>query len=214
MVLVVPDKRRRGIGSTLLNHCIAHAEKRGAVRLDATPEGKKLYDTLGFEDEYKLLRMKCRSVPTVEKEAGPTIKPANPQDLADIVEFDRPIFGAARRFLLTSLMEFAPLYAWLAEENGQLKGYCLGRPGSQCEQIGPLVAESAGVAGQLLTAALRHCEDSDVIVDVLSAQAGFRRQLQDFGFQEQRHFIRMCKGSDGPFGMSERQYAIAGPELG
>ena len=58
MMLVHPDVRRRRVGTTLLTHGIRYLEKKGvtAVKLDATPTGKKLYQTIGFTDEYPLER--------------------------------------------------------------------------------------------------------------------------------------------------------------
>ena len=43
MVLVFPEERRKGIGSTLLKQGIEYCENKGVevVRLDATPMGKK-----------------------------------------------------------------------------------------------------------------------------------------------------------------------------
>ena len=58
MVLVHPDARRKGVGTALLMHGIRYLETKGvaAVKLDATPTGKKLYQTIGFTDEYLLER--------------------------------------------------------------------------------------------------------------------------------------------------------------
>src|SRR5690625_3281089 len=48
MVLVDPQMRRRGVGTCLLEAAIERARRHGDVLLDATPEGKLLYETLGF----------------------------------------------------------------------------------------------------------------------------------------------------------------------
>ena len=58
MVLVHPDFRGRGIGRALLNHCVAYLRGRGirCIKLDATPQGKLLYDRLGFQEEWPLTR--------------------------------------------------------------------------------------------------------------------------------------------------------------
>ena len=65
MVLVDPAFRRRGIGTVLLTAAIDSGTIYGPVRLDATPEGKRLYDTLGFKDEYRLVRMQRLAAPLV-----------------------------------------------------------------------------------------------------------------------------------------------------
>src|SRR5688500_17823494 len=58
MVLVHPEYRRRGIGQALLERCIEYLSKRGVrcIKLDATPEGKRVYANLGFQDEWTLTR--------------------------------------------------------------------------------------------------------------------------------------------------------------
>ena len=62
MVLVPPEKRRMGIGTALLMHGIEYLEAKGvaAVKLDATPLGRPLYEKLGFVVEYDLaLKQRC-----------------------------------------------------------------------------------------------------------------------------------------------------------
>lgn len=49
MVLVDPAFRGLGIGTSLLKKAIIFAKSKGTVRLDATPQGKKLYETLDLK---------------------------------------------------------------------------------------------------------------------------------------------------------------------
>ena len=62
MVLVHENMRRRGLGRALLMAGIEYLEEQGvaAVKLDATPMGKQLYDTIGFVDEYLVERWQGR----------------------------------------------------------------------------------------------------------------------------------------------------------
>src|SRR5690348_4685599 len=50
MMLVEAGQRRRGIGRALMVHALDDLDARGVrtVRLDATPLGRPLYETLGF----------------------------------------------------------------------------------------------------------------------------------------------------------------------
>src|SRR5882672_9524967 len=50
MVLVDPLYRGRGIGTALLEGAIQYLDERGVptLKLDATPQGKPLYEKLGF----------------------------------------------------------------------------------------------------------------------------------------------------------------------
>src|SRR5882724_8331694 len=65
MVLVHPEYSQRGIGRALLERCIERL--RGGhvrcIKLDATPLGKKVYDNLGFKDEWTLTRWVCQMAP-------------------------------------------------------------------------------------------------------------------------------------------------------
>jgi len=58
MVLVHPDYRRRGIGGRLLLKCIEYLQVRGVrcIKLDATPQGRPVYEKLGFRDEWTMRR--------------------------------------------------------------------------------------------------------------------------------------------------------------
>src|SRR6267154_1258626 len=58
MVLVDPEYRGRGIGTRLLERCIEHLDslRVPCIKLDATPQGKPVYDKLGFAPEYELER--------------------------------------------------------------------------------------------------------------------------------------------------------------
>jgi len=58
MVLVDPEYRRRGIGTSLLRHCLDYLAGRGirCIKLDATPQGRPVYERLGFQSEWPLTR--------------------------------------------------------------------------------------------------------------------------------------------------------------
>jgi GNAT superfamily N-acetyltransferase len=213
MMLVDPAFRRRGIGRSLLIAAIKSAAKYGAVRLDATPVGKRLYDSLGFRDEYRLVRMERMAAPLVAQPVDDCDHVTHCR-LRDIVRYDAPIFGAARQMVLGPLFRNAPQYAYYVTRDDKLSGYCLGRSGSSFEQIGPIVAAHAGIAQALMLSALRRCAQKDVIVDVPIEHEGWMRYLIELGFAEQRPFIRMCLGELRYLGRPERQFAIAGPEVG
>jgi predicted GNAT family N-acyltransferase len=221
MLLVDPAYRRRGIGTALLKAAIDRVEKVGAVRLDATPTGKKLYDTLGFREEYRLARWQRMAAPHLRE---PNIQchrvnrqtfPENVSDIAsELVRFDSPIFGAERGEILNTLLQNAPQYAHYVQRGEQVIGYCLGRSGSDFEQIGPIVAREPDVAQALMLSALQSCAHKTVIMDVLVRHKDWLTFLRDFGFSEQRPFIRMCRGTLRHSGRPGKQFAIAGPEIG
>jgi hypothetical protein len=93
-------------------------------------------------------------------------------------------------------------------------GYCFGRAGYLYQQLGPIVAESAGIARDLAACCLAGQRGQRVAVDVPASSAEWMRWLESFGFRIERRFLRMRRGENPSSGFPERQFAIAGPEFG
>jgi len=212
MVLVDPNFRRRGIGSLLLNGALAYLAGCPSIKLDATPAGKQVYDQLGFSDEYGLHRATCSVIPQIQ--GSDSVRPLSQDSFDRICDLDLLVFGADRRVILQGLLKNAPESAFLLEEQGSLRGFCLGRSGSLFHQIGPVVAETLDDAKALLSAAFCRLTGRAVVIDVPDSQPEIWAWLETLGFIRQRPFMRMyCQSNHTP-GIPARQYAIAGPELG
>lgn len=58
MVLVSPSQRGRGIGTELLKLALGYLDSQGplTIKLDATPQGRPIYERLGFEPECEIER--------------------------------------------------------------------------------------------------------------------------------------------------------------
>jgi GNAT superfamily N-acetyltransferase len=217
MVLVDPKARRKGVGKTLMNKSIEIAGPKGAVRLDATAEGFELYRQLGFQTEYELVRLTKISGGSRVRQNKHLNKHAHHMgdgELASILELDIPVFGADRSVILRSIYARNPEYAFCRKENGSIKAYCMGRSGSQYEHIGPIVADGYAYAADLLEAAIEPMEAMDLVIDVFAGMPDWIAHLEEAGFTKQRSFNRMCLGQLHNPGMPERQFAIAGPEIG
>jgi hypothetical protein len=87
-------------------------------------------------------------------------------------------------------------------------------PSPTFEQIGPIIAEKRHDARDLLITALTSCQDKSVIVDVFSENSNWLHTLKSLGFKVQRRLIRMYLGNLDHPGKPDKQFAIAGPELG
>ena len=214
MVLVDPDHRRKGIGLSLMEHALDFLKSERCVKLDATPAGKQVYVKLGFKDEYGLSRMFTDAIDLKRAVLSPKVIPITADDLAAIASFDKQVFGADRMYLLRWLLDGAPELAFKAFVNGQIAGYCFGRPGYRFTHVGPLVARDVGVAKDLLSAVLVRHRESSVIVDVPHHNPAWAEWLLSLGFSVLRPFIRMYKGDNAWPGLPQNQYAILGPEFG
>jgi len=213
MLLVSQEFRRRGIGTKLLLHAIRHLQGKGVgcVRLDATPLGKKLYDTLGFHDEYGLERRQGagRELPFE------CVSPMNRADLDEVCDFDTPVFGAERRHMLELLQGRSPELCFVRRsDEGEPAGYVMARPGENACQIGPWVARTPEDAEQLLRAALTALDGRPIFLDVLPEQNEGAELVARYGFTTQRPFIRMYQGEGLHAGQPSSVYAICGVETG
>ncbi len=217
MVLVDPEYRGRGFGTALLERAIHYLDELdlSALKLDATPQGKPLYEKLGFRSEYEIGRWTRRQPPGAAKPSRAGVwESVSPALLASICEFDRQVFGADRSGLLMSLHEEAPELTLGILEGGTLAGYALGRRGSFADHLGPWMASNPDTARQLLEAFLAGSSRETLIADCLSAHPATADLLKSFGFSYARPLIRMFRGSNDYPGRPGLLCAILGPEFG
>lgn len=216
MVLVDPVFRRRGIGKLMLRTLLEGLAGYPCIRLDATPAGKKVYDKLGFADEYSLMRLRAPAPGVLPAMPDtPVCRPMQDSDLPAVTAFDARAFGIARPAFLAGLRAMAPAYAWVADDaRGALQGFTLGRPGVNADQIGPVSAVDRGTAMALASAAFGHLSGRPVIVDATLADEAWSAWLARLGFVEERPFMRMCRGERVHAGAPELRFAISGPEFG
>jgi GNAT superfamily N-acetyltransferase len=218
MVLVDPGYRGRGIGTRLLEQTIEYLDTQGipCIKLDATPQGRPLYEKLRFVAEYEIERWTLRRPPlqaTGRSDAGPHQK-LSPSLLEDILETDRTVFGADRSFLLKSLHQQTPAFTAGIEAEGALQGYTFGRKGSFADHLGPWMANDAPTARKLLERFLALSVRDVLIVDCLKSNSVARDQLRSFGFSYTRPLTRMYRGDNAHPGRVEQLCAILGPEFG
>src|SRR5262249_41396074 len=98
--------------------------------------------------------------------------------------------------------------------SGTIRGFSLGRRGSRCEHVGPLVAEDVSVAKAILIEALKAAGERAVLVDASTGSTEWLQFLDALGFRVERGFTRMYRGPNRLPGRSELVWAIAGPEVG
>lgn len=216
MVLVTRERRRGGIGTKLLEHCIREVQSAGAVAgLDATEQGRPIYLQLGFRDLYPIARWHfdmATDAPPLP--AAVSMRQVATGDLPRLALYDRPHTGMERPALLAHLALRQPARAWLAEDPaGKIVGFVLGREGRTATSLGPVVADSEAIALALIGRASM-AAPGPFIVDVPAAHGAVRTWLQAQGADTPRGYMRMtlgeAKGLDDP----SHLFALAGPELG
>ena len=191
------------------------------IKLDATPNGKPLYEKLGFVTEYEIERWAL----------GPHTQPLKPDstfgqqfseseklekvvNLNEILKVDREAFGADRSALLLSLHRESLEFTAALYHEGSLVGYTLGRHGSRADHIGPWMAKNETAARQLLTAFLARTTREMIFVDCLKSSPFVSRLLASARFEFSRPLTRMVRGANIFAGRPEPFCAILGPEFG
>lgn len=210
MVLVDPELRGRGIGTTLLVHAIRYLDRRKipCLKLDATPQGRPIYERLGFRAEYEIERR------ILERETGMTLSVGRPEDVSSVLGIDRDVFGADRGRLLSSVASAAPEFVITARQGYTLSGFGLGRKGSQADHLGPWVAWSEAAAREILERFLHRSGRECVFVDIVKNNPWAPALLAEKGFEFSRALTRMFRGENEHPGRPDLLCAILGPEFG
>jgi GNAT superfamily N-acetyltransferase len=219
MMLVQAALRGRGIGRALMRRAIAFAESRGAtaIRLDATPLGRPLYETLGFRADFSLVRyagapQKPRGCTPAESLGASSTQTARvqPRGFEEIVDLDRAVTHTNRRKLLELFDRERPMCA--AVQDGTIRGYIASRPGSKAAQIGPCIADDErGPA--LLSHAFGEWVGQPVLIDLSAEHAAAIAVAAEHGLAQTRELLRMTRG-EFAVERTECLWASAGPEKG
>jgi len=180
------------------------------VKLDATPDGRLVYENLGFKEESLIERWE--GVADRQAVGCLTLDISERQEAFD---FDRYAFGADRSKLIEMLVEDSHVTPVVATaKDRRLTGYALARRGSLAAYVGPVVTSIADSATVLLDGLLSQMSGQRVYVDLNTNFGGGREILATRGLVKQRDLIRMSYGKENGAGASPSIFAIAGPEVG
>jgi len=215
MVLVHPDARRRGIGRALLEHCIAFLKPRVAcIKLDATPLGKTLYDTLGFKDEWTLRRWETSQVELPANPMKYRVRPWLGADEGEMRTLDLEAFGVERWSMVDRLTKQRARWHLHETVKNRVVSFGVMRNGARAHYLGPLVAESIAAAGPLIKAFLTDLPNQPIFWDIPDQNTCAVELAQRLGFKPQRPLIRMFLGENRWPGDPQKIFALAGPEIG
>ncbi|MFF4356829.1 GNAT family N-acetyltransferase [Streptomyces sp. NPDC001604] len=155
MVLVAERHARRGIGRHLMRHIVS-AMGTTPLTLHATPNGRPLYEELGFKATGRAEMVRGHFMP-----GGPepevVTRAATAEDLPAILRLDEEVFGADRTPVITRLPAFADRLR-VAEEDGRLIGYAAAWPNMETHVVGPLIARDTETAKALVASLAAHTD--------------------------------------------------------
>ncbi|MEV6051606.1 GNAT family N-acetyltransferase [Streptomyces sp. NPDC052107] len=155
MVLVARRHARQGVGRRLMRHAVSTMGTT-PLTLHATPNGRPLYEELGFKVTGRAEMLTGRFTPS-GPESGVFTRAAAAEDLSVILRLDEEVFGADRTPLITRLPAFADQLR-VAEVDGRIIGYAAAWPNMDTHVVGPLVARDMETAKALISSLAAHTD--------------------------------------------------------
>jgi GNAT superfamily N-acetyltransferase len=212
MMLVDERFRNRGIGRALMTHALHDLDTRGVrtIRLDATPLGRPLYESLGFIARAEFARFQG-VLPSCKE--SQRLAEASSLDLLDaIAELDRKVTGTDRARLLRRLAADHPGSLHVVRQKGNVAGFLMARPGARARQVGPCIADER--AGPLLFAdARKRYAGESVFLDIPTSHESAGAIAASWGLNPGRLLTRMDRGPRVVEHL-EQLWTSAGPEKG
>jgi GNAT superfamily N-acetyltransferase len=207
MVLTSASYRGRGFARRLLDVALDRADSLGieTVKLDATQQGRPLYETFGFQAE--------QAVDRWSRPASGQSRPLEPKRSSNfsvlsphLRALDLEAFGTDRSSILQAL---APRSTMELSSNA----FLFARPGRTTHYLGPCIADDPAAAREIIISVLKTSVHSSWSWDLLPANKQAVALASELGFTRQRCLTRMARGK--PLrGHEEAVFAIAGFELG
>jgi len=217
LMLVDPAARGRGVGRALMERVLETLDARGVrtVRLDATPLGQPLYESLGFRTDFLLHRhagipVKMHDARVLDHDLR--ITAATEADIGLIADLDEQVTGTRRKRLLERLRDERPLGGRIVWRGDALAGFVFERAGRLGTLVGPCLGDSMAGA-VLLSTTLNSLAGMPTLVDTPDDHQQARELATQYGLEAVRPLTRMTRGKPVRE-IVERLWASSGPEKG
>lgn len=174
MVIVHPEYRRRGLGEAVTAAARDAMAAGSCVALVATPDGRGLYENMGFEvvtKVHKYVRswIEAGSTADLRAHSAVALQAMRAEDLPRIAELDALAFGVDRQAFLRQRWQQSAT-SWIVADDANVMGYALGIKGPVNWILGPLVARDDHYASQLAAQIVASTTDA-MRIDVPSQHA-------------------------------------------
>ncbi|MET8111481.1 GNAT family N-acetyltransferase [Streptomyces prasinus] len=205
MVLVAERHARQGVGRRLMRHVLSVMDST-PLTLYATPNGRPLYEELGFKVTGRAEMLRGHFAPGPDGSvAGISTRSATAEDLPALLRLDEEVFGADRTHIITRLPAFADQLR-VAEEDGRIIGYAAAWPNMDTHVVGPLIARDTPTATALL-ASLAARTDRPLRTDIDVRHEELLAWVKDHGLESITFNTVMTCGITEPPGDWTRRFA-------
>jgi GNAT superfamily N-acetyltransferase len=223
LVVVAPHCQGRRIGQRLMSGLLERLGPR-TILLHATPEGRGLYERLGFVQvgEVRQHQGQALQAPLEALDPGVRLRPATQADIARLAALDAAAADMPREPLIRRLFESGDVV--VLDHDGQARGFAVLRRFGRGQVIGPVVAPDAASARALIGHWVNMQAGRFLRIDTDFA-CGLAEWLESLGLRRAGNPVAMVRGPAlrrGPPGRSRtdaslaraRQYALVSQALG
>ena len=212
LVIVDPQCQGRRIGQRLMQGLLDGLDGY-SVLLHATPEGRGLYERLGFvtTGEVRQHQGKASPAPLVALEPGVRLRPSNRRDIARLTALDAAACGMPRKALMARALDTRTTV--VLDHDGEAKGFAVLRRFGRGQVIGPVVAPDVAGAQALIAYWVSQCAGKFVRIDVDFA-SGLTEWLETLGLQRAGNPAAMVRGPALVKSTEARQFALVSQALG
>ena len=208
MIIVSNAAQGRGYGSRLMNALLEAAGSR-TILLNATPEGRALYERRGFVPVDRLQQHQGRLPGRHAAPPEDVVRPLRAGDLDALARLDEEATGFQRRPLLERLAEVGEVFVRVRD--GEPVGYAVSRLFGRGHVVGPVVAADVEDARLLTQAALSRLEGAFVRMDT-SERSGLAPWLEEIGLPQVSDALVMVRGTLSPSGPA-RLFALSNQSI-
>ena len=212
LVIVDPRCQGRRIGFRLMETLLAELDDR-SVLLHATPEGRGLYERLGFvrAGEVRQHQGTALPAPLVALDEGWRLRPADHNDTEPLAALDAQARGMPRTAMVTVLLSHADTV--VLDHDGSARGFAMLRRFGRGLAIGPVVAPDADSAKALIAHLVGLSAGKFVRIDV-DFDSGLTEWLESLGLLRVDAPTVMVRGAAPTSPADVRLFALVNQALG
>lgn len=185
LVIVHPSCQGMGLGRALMIRCMEEVPENFPIMLIATPQGKPLYEKLGFSQADSVHKYICERYVPVQKQLEEmeawSIVPMSPAHEEAVIHLDAQATGSYRADFVRARMKQAKSCVVATDASGAIAGYGFAIPGPLHLIAGPIVAPNHLVASRIIDQ-LAATHPGSIRIDVPDENASFLNQLEECGF--------------------------------
>ncbi|MET3699880.1 acetyltransferase (GNAT) family protein [Bacillus oleivorans] len=215
MVIVKSEYRGLGLGKETTQACIKLVSEKVSIMLIATPEGKPLYEKLGFKKVGSVHKFLCSHYEPFDHllSDGCKAEALEEKDLHQVIELDKHAFGDSRGTFLRNRLKQAQQALVLKDESGNVIGFGFSILGPENLILGPIVAPDYKGAMDLINQLARN-HRGQLRIDTPIGDDLFINYLQGYGFEKVSHPPIMILHSDTMPMRNSHLYGIAAQVFG